>query len=423
LSALATVKGALTPEDISRETAKIDKNLDAVFEQGKESDAQAYAGLDFIRFYLNSIGEWPDDLEQAYKHELEVFKAIKKYRQSNSDQDKAEVYSLIAKSNLGILTSLKLGYYGSPTDFTKYNVLGKYSVFPLSPSMVFDTDLEDVMMDYLDKGVDLATFSSGNKMALPTKELPYYEKKSVKGKSEYVEGDNGQLKIGKVDPEAVIRLPIDGLRRQQYIAPKTKNEATLSTQMVKLIFTNFYVGGDINPAYAHLEEKINNLQEAFIDNIKVIVDVEKAKIYSKIGATVGADGNITSISTADFTSWLHSEFDKKDVPTSVYSFLRPTVNNSFVFSVDAGVQRSLIDQIISSALSKRVLRPKLFGEAYIQLASTGFNKLGTRMKKPTTSQLKSIAKGFNVSGLRDYRIENGVVQPADVLIPFNPYKH
>lgn len=423
LSALATVKGALTPEDISRETAKIDKNLDAVFEQGKESDAQAYAGLDFIRFYLNSIGEWPDDLEQAYKHELEVFKAIKKYRQSNSDQDKAEVYSLIAKSNLGILTSLKLGYYGSPTDFTKYNVLGKYSVFPLSPSMVFDTDLEDVMMDYLDKGVDLATFSSGNKMALPTKELPYYEKKSVKGKSEYVEGDNGQLKIGKVDPEAVIRLPIDGLRRQQYIAPKTKNEATLSTQMVKLIFTNFYVGGDINPAYAHLEEKINNLQEAFIDNIKVIVDVEKAKIYSKIGATVGADGNITSISTADFTSWLHSEFDKKDVPTSVYSFLRPTVNNSFVFSVDAGVQRSLIDQIISSALSKRVLRPKLFGEAYIQLASTGFNKLGTRMKKPTTSQLKSIAKGFNVSGLRDYRIENGVVQPADVLIPFNPKKH
>jgi hypothetical protein len=289
--------------------------------------------------------------------------------------------------------------------------------------MVFDTDLEGLMLDYLDKGVDLATFSSGNKMSTPTKELSYYEKKNVKGVSTYVEGENGELKLTKVDPEAVFRLPIDGLRRQQYIAPKTKNEVTLSTQMVKLIFSNFYVAGEMNPQYAHLKDKINALQNAFIENVQVIVDVEKAKIYSQIGATVDDNGNITAINTMDFTIWLENEFDKKDVPTSVYSFLRPTLTNSFVFSLDAGVQRSLIDQIISSALSKRVLRPKLFGEAYIQLASTGFNKLGTRMKKPTTAQLKTIASGFNVSGLRDYRVENGVVQPADVLIPFNPKKH
>lgn len=423
LSALVSVKGPLTPEEVARETKKIDNNVNAVFAQDEEANAQAYSSLDFIRFYLNSIGEWLPQLEQAYKHELEVFKAIKTYRNSNSDEDKAKVYDLIEKSNLGILTSLKLGYYGSPTDYTKYNVLGKYSVFPLSPSMVFDTDLEGLMMDYLDKGVDLATFSSGNKMSTPTKELSYYEKKTVKGVSTYVEGENGELKLTKVDPEAVFRLPIDGLRRQQYIAPKTKNEVTLSTQMVKLIFSNFYVAGEMNPQYAHLTDKINALQSAFIENVKVIVDVEKAKIYSKIGATVDDNGNITAINTMDFTIWLENEFDKKDVPTSVYSFLRPTLTNSFVFSLDAGVQRSLIDQIISSALSKRVLKPKLFGEAYIQLASTGFNKLGTRMKKPTTAQLKTIASGFNVSGLRDYRIENGVVQPADVLIPFNPKKH
>jgi len=423
LSALVSVKGPLTPGEIAKETKKIDNNVNAVFAQDEEANAQAYASLDFIRFYLNSVGEWPPQLEKAYKHELEVFKAIKTYRESKSDADKAKVYDLIEKSNLGILTSLKLGYYGSPTDYTKYNVLGKYSVFPLSPSMVFDTDLEGLMLDYLDKGVDLATFSSGNKMSTPTKELSYYEKKNVKGVSTYVEGENGELKLTKVDPEAVFRLPIDGLRRQQYIAPKTKNEVTLSTQMVKLIFSNFYVAGEMNPQYAHLKDKINALQNAFIENVQVIVDVEKAKIYSQIGATVDDNGNITAINTMDFTIWLENEFDKKDVPTSVYSFLRPTLTNSFVFSLDAGVQRSLIDQIISSALSKRVLRPKLFGEAYIQLASTGFNKLGTRMKKPTTAQLKTIASGFNVSGLRDYRVENGVVQPADVLIPFNPKKH
>jgi hypothetical protein len=57
------------------------------------------------------------------------------------------------------------------------------------------------------------------------------------------------------------------------------------------------------------------------------------------------------------------------------------------------------------------------------LASSGFNKLGTRKQKPTVDEIKTISKEFNVSGLRDYRIEDGVTQPADVLIPFNAKKH
>ena len=423
LDALVAAKGPLSPEELARESAQIDSNTDAVLVQDEEANAQAYAGLDFIRYYLNSIGEWLPELEEAYRHEVKVLQAIKDYRQSNSNEDLAKVKELVRQSNLGILTSLKLGYYGSPTDYNKYNVLGKYSVFPLSPSMVFDTDLENLMFDYLDKGVDMSTFSSGNKMSLPVNEMAFYNSVELNGKKIPVPSANGALELTKVDPNLIVRLPIDGLRRQQYIAPKFKGEATLSTQMVKLIFSNFFVSGKINPKYAHIQDKIEALQEAFINNIKTIVEVEKAKIYSKIGATVNAEGKLTSINTKDFTNWLHREFDKKEVPSSVYDFIRPSNNNQFVFSLDAGVQRSLIDQIISSALSKRVLKPKMFGEAYIQLASSGFNKLGTRKQKPTVDEIKTISKEFNVSGLRDYRIEDGVTQPADVLIPFNAKKH
>lgn len=395
-------------EAIKAAEAEIQENLNDMFTQDKEADAQAYANLDFIRFYLNSVGEF-SDLEDAYQHEVKVLAAIKDYRSGKGT--KQQVLDLIAQANKGILTSLKLGYYGSPANDNKYVSMGKYSVFNLLPSAVFDTDLEDLMFDMFDKGVDLATFDSGNKMSLPIQSTDFY---GTSG-----EGANQVLKINKIKQENVVSFPITGLRRQQYIAPKFKNEATLSTQMVKLLFGDFYVDGQINPDFAPIADKMNNLQQAFIDMVQNVVNAEKAKIYNQIEAEVDSEGNIQSFSAPAFKNWLFKEFDKKDIPSSVYLYIDTINESTFSRSLDGSAQRNLIEGVISSALSKRVLRPKMFGEAYIQLASSGFNNLGTRFTKPTKDQVAQ----YGTSGLRDYRIESGKTQPADIKVSFNPKKH
>ena len=379
-------------------------NLDEMFKQKKEADAQAYANLDFIRFYLNSIGEWNPDLEDAYKHEVKVLKAIQAYRSNKGT--KQEVLDLINQANKGILTSLKLGYYGSPLENSKYVALGKYSVFNLLPSAVFDTDLEGFMLDMFDKGVDFATFDSGNKMSSPVESLPFYK-----------EGDS--LSVTSIPPTSVLTFPIKGLRRQQYIAPKFKNEATLSTQLVKLLFGDFYIDGQINPQFAAIQGKMDALQGTFITMVQNVVNAEKAKIYTQIEAETNSEGNITSFSVPAFKNWLFKEFDKKDIPNSVYLYIDSLDESSFARSLDGSAQRNLVESVITSALSKRVLRPKMFGEAYIQLASSGFNNLGTRFTKPTAEQVAE----YGTSGLRDYRIQNGKTQPADIKISFNPKKH
>jgi len=265
----------------------------------------------------------------------------------------------------------------------------------------------------LEKGVDFVTFDSGNKMSLPVESIDFY--------TEEGEGANQVKTINKIPEANIVNFPMQGLRRQQYIAPKFKNEATLSTQMVKLVFSNFYVNGEFSPEYAvvpGLEEKINNLQAAFINNLEVVVETEKAKIYSAIGATIEKD-LVTSIDSQKFADWVHKEFDKKDVPQSVYDYL-VVENNKFKFSLDVAPQRALFESILTSALSKRVIRPKMFGEALIQVSSLGYNSLNTRFTKPTKAQ---IAKYGN-SGLRDYgRIVNGKHQPAEIKVGFNPKKH
>ena len=390
-----------------------EKTITGAEGQSKEADGQAYANLDFIRFYLNSIGEWTPKQEKAYQHELKVAAKIQEYRKNPTQEMRSEVEDLISNANVGILVSLKLGYWGSPTNNPKYITLGKYSVAPLIPSALFDKDLESLMTDMLEKGVDFATFDSGNKMSLPVDSIDFY--------TEEGQGDQQRQVINKIPEKNIVNFPMQGLRRQQYIAPKFKNEATLSTQLVKLIFSNFYVDGKFSSEYAvvpGLEDKINNLQAAFINNLQVIVETEKTKIYSAIGATLEGDV-VTSIDVQKFADWVHKEFDKKDVPQSVYNYLQ-VENNRFKFSLDVAPQRALFESILSSALSKRVIRPKMFGEALIQVSSLGYNNLNTRYTKPSKSQ---VAKYGN-SGLRDYgRIVNGKHQPAEVKVGFNPKKH
>ena len=390
-----------------------EKTITGAEGQSKEADGQAYANLDFIRFYLNSIGEWTPKQEKAYQHELKVAAKIQEYRKNPTQEMRSEVEDLISNANVGILVSLKLGYWGSPTNNPKYITLGKYSVAPLIPSALFDKDLESLMTDMLEKGVDFATFDSGNKMSLPVDSIDFY--------TEEGQGDQQRQVINKIPETNIVNFPMQGLRRQQYIAPKFKNEATLSTQLVKLIFSNFYVDGKFSSEYAvvpGLEDKINNLQAAFINNLQVIVETEKTKIYSAIGATLEGDV-VTSIDVQKFADWVHKEFDKKDVPQSVYNYLQ-VENNRFKFSLDVAPQRALFESILSSALSKRVVRPKMFGEALIQVSSLGYNNLNTRYTKPSKSQ---VAKYGN-SGLRDYgRIVNGKHQPAEVKVGFNPKKH
>ena len=399
------------PKDMSEEqkqelVAQVESNMDSILSQDKEADAQAYANLDFIRFYMNSVGEWPKELEDAYNHEVEVLKAIKKFR--NGQIDRSEVDTLINKSNLGILTSLKLGFFGTPEGSPMHKVLGKYSVFPLIPSVVFDTNMEDLMFSFFDNQIDFSTFDSGNKLSLPIPSIDFL-----------VPNGQGSMVINTEIKESV-KLPIAELRRQQYIAPKFKNSVTLSTQLVKLLFGNFFINGEINPEFIHVENQIKTIQKEFIHVVEGIVKSEKAKIYGAIGAEFDESGNVSSVDIEKFKDWLFSEFDKKDVSSSLYDFVFPnTKKNKFARSLDSSVSRSFIEQTILAAISKKVLRPKMFGEAYIQLASTGFNSGFSRFQKPTDKQLKE----FNTSGLRDYRVENGKTQPADVMIAFNPKKH
>ena len=402
--------------DYDKALEDIGDSIDVFLNQDEESNAQAYATLDFVRFYLNSIGEWTPEQTEQYNHEVEVAKAIMDYRNNPTPENFDAVQNLINQSNKGIIQTLKLGHYGAVSSKLDEMFTGKYSVLPLLPSAVFNTELEDRMIDMYKSGTDFITSESGAKTSKPAKLINHY--KDVEGVDSY--------QINEIQPENQFDLFVDGLRRQQYMAPKFKNTSTLSSQMVKLLFSNFYVNGEFSPELAHikgLNDKINELQDKFIDNLETIIEAEKSKILVNIGARLDFDNNIIGVDFKMFEKWLKSEFDKKDLSPALYDYVESGLKG-FVRSLDASPHRNMIEQVISAAVSKRIVRPKLFGEAYVQIASTGFNRKNTRYKNISKSNYKKITEKYGLTGfLRDYRIENGVTQPADVAVAFNPKKH
>lgn len=414
-----TKKGSTKLKEIAESRYKDYKN------QSKEADAQAWGNLDFIRVYLKSIDRWNPQLEEAYKKEVEIYRLYKQLKQApkkgktrlTSIEElretqigaEAKLYELINSSGAGLFPSLKTGLYGAEKDNPDDTALGKFSLHTLLPSVVIGaglegTDLADIMESMFESQTDIITFGSGQKMAFPYKQYEIYDK---------------DMKVNKISDDMIGTYSIESLREQQYIAPKFKGESTLSTQLVKLLFGDFFDNGGFSKDYPkEFQSLVEDARNAFVESIRHTVELEQLDLARAMGITL-ENNKVKSIDKQKFYKWLQKEAEKKEVREDFFNFLQDQADKENPLSLDSLTYRNLAERVFVSALNKRLIRPKLQGEPYIQTASTGYGKKGSRFKNPTAEQIEQ----YGVNNLRGYRIEDGKVQPADCKVAFNPDKH
>lgn len=415
----------LTKKNSSKLSEAVSARYEDYANQKKEADAQAWGNLDFVRVYLMSIDRWSPALEEAYKKEVEIYRLYKEIKEAHKGPKgrltslqalgettagkQARLEELINGVGVGLFPSLKTGLYGAEKDNPDDTILGKFSLHTLLPSVVIgaglgSTDLADVMETMFESGTDIITFGSGQKMAFPYPEYEIYDK---------------NMKVNKIAPNIVGTYSIEGLREQQYIAPKFKEESTLSTQLVKLLFGDFFENGEFSKDYPEeFASIVEDARKAFVDSIRHTVELEQLDMAKAMGITL-EKGKVVAVNKNKFYKWLQKEAEKQDIREDFFSFLQTESEKEDPLSLDSLSYRNVAERIFISALNKKLIRPKLNGEPYIQTASTGYNQKGMKFKNPTPQQLEE----YGVNNLRNYRIENGKVQPADVKIAFNPNKH
>lgn len=389
--------------------AEVEKRYTDYTEQKKEADAQAWGNLDFIRFYLESIRRWTPPMEAAYQFEKQILTKLLAYKNEKNTKKKLalwnELQALRYEATYGQIPSLKLGLYGSALGFPDSKTAGKFSVHTLLPSVVIGTDLEDVMINMFTSRTDLHTFQSGSKLGFPAETFDLYNK------------EKDRMTINPVGESNIATFSIEALREQQYIAPKFKEESTLGTQFTKLIFGDFYDAGEFSSDFsADVKILIENAQKEFTDNINTLVALEKENLAYESGVIL-VDGKVVDVNKEVFYNWLKKQGEKRDTTEDFINF----ANDAYEYSLglDSIGFRNFVESILTSAVNKRLIRPKISGEPYIQTASTGYGLKNNRYTNATTEQLEE----YGINGLRDYRIEDGVTQPADCKIAFNPNKH
>lgn len=393
--------------------AKLEEEVDRRYKdytkQAKEADAQAWGNLDFMRMYLDSIRRWTPAMEAAYQFEKQILTKLLAYRQEKDTKKKLalwnELQALRYEATYGQIPSLKLGLYGSAFGFPDSKTAGKFSVHTLLPSVVMGTDLEEVMLNMYNSRTDLFTFQSGSKLGFPAEVMELYNK------------DKATMSVNPIGENNIATFSIESLREQQYIAPKFKGESTLGTQFVKLIFGDFYDSGEFSEDFPEeVKEIVQTAQREFADSISTLVALEKENLAYESGVLL-VNGVVTDVNKEVFYNWLKKQGEKRDTNEDFINFASEAYEYSL--SLDSIGFRNFVESILTSVINKRLIRPKVNGEAYIQTASTGYSLKSKRFTNATAKQLLE----YGTNGLRDYRIEDGKVQPADCKVAFNPKKH
>jgi hypothetical protein len=381
----------------------------------EEGNAQGLITLDFYRNYLISIEGWSDDQEAAYNDQVRIAQigSELKTNPTNAEELIEERNNLINKQGIVPFPPLKLGHYGPIVEDPKLNALHKYSLIPIVPSAVLGKQLEKQLELMYKNQIDYYTFKSGSKMADFGELLDFYKE---------VDSPDGKIKVvnDALSNANVTSIHLQNLRQQQYQAPKFKETSTLSTQMMKLVFGDFYEFGQLSEDFSEeTQAQVSNLYDTFKKTVKDMVAFEQVKLERKLGITRDAQGNITSLNQLQLASYITKEFEKNEVPESLRKFIQIDESGNLKYPLDAIKDRSQIESTLLNFINNKVINQKVHGESYIQVAGVGFER--RRFAKPTAEQLAE----YGANELQFYRFDpaTGKTLPMEVKIGFNPEKH
>jgi len=342
-----------------------------------EGDGQGWITFDFYRNFLRSLNKWSDVQEDLYNQIINDPASV--------DPRKASEFFPV----------LKASYYG-PLKTEKLNVSGlhKFSLMPLIPSVIKDTNLEQFHKQLLEQGISYALYKSGSKISNITLEdgtIP----------NMYTDATKRTLYSGE--------YPINGInlnffKNQLDIAPYFKGKVTLSSQLRTIIETNLYANGKpLKKEYKPIVERY----EKAIDNY---VKFYKQKLFKEVGLEFSADGKLIKGDPKDLIKAIQKELIRLEVPEHQMDILDVNEDGSLKYDFDSIINSNAIEKQLVAIIERKIVRPTVKGEQLVQVSSSGFEN--PKFSNPSKEDLLK----YGTNGLAFYDIVNGKITPMQVKI-------
>ena len=288
----------------------------------------------------------------------------------------------------------KYQFYG-PLSTSKYhlNVLHKFSLLPLIPTVVQGKNIDKLHKRMMNSNIHYATFKTGSKIAIVTNE---------KGKADsFYKDSERRIMEDETNPLMINKVHLRFLRNQVPINDYYKNNVVFSTQLRALISNDLFNSG------IPISKELGNKVQRYVDSVDAYIEAAKDELKNEINFK--SNGSYDAFELAKI---IKRELDRRDIPEHLQKVATTMNGKSFAFDLSLAKNASEIESIIFSIANKRIVRRKFNGEPLIQAATTGFEN--ERLTNATTEDIEK----YKDDDLQIYRIDpvTGEHLPMDVKI-------
>jgi hypothetical protein len=372
----------------SKELAiEIEKIVNKAYYSMDEGDAGACLNFDTYRIlsYLND--SWSDKQEELYQKIL------------NNPEE------ILTTDILEYFPPRKFQYFGA-LEMSKFNAkaLHKYSLFPLIPTVIKNTNLERLSEIMYEQGIDYATYESGSKVST------IVPKGKKSGETLYSDLKNRILE-SRENGEPLVKNVIytHFLKDQLKINSKFKKKTIFSTQLRTLIEDSLIENGipvdfEKDLPFFDRKEKWESLTELekfkksffyskfrrYENKISKYIEVQKILLKKELGLY---DQNSDK---TKLVSVIKEELSREDLAEHELDFIRVDENGKLDIDLSFSPSAAKIERTLNAIVNNRIVKQKMKGESLVQVPTTLFEpRKATQAEKKkygATNDMKSYTK-------------------------------
>jgi len=351
----------------------------------EEGDGQGYVTMDAYRALKVLEGKWLPEQQTLYEKIIAG--------ETINPQDVIKFLPPYKVQNFGPLAN-------APMTIT---AMHKFSLVPLIPTMIKDSDLESLHEQMMAADIQYVTFQTGSKVGSITSN----------GTADKIYNDSEQKSIIKPDPSGKNGIQftkntiyLEYLKNVTNIPEKRKKQTIFSTQLRKLILEGLYSRGQV------VSPKFKPFVEAYENAVKDYSRILRLQILNEIGYEKKKNGKYEG-KLDKFLELVQKELDRKEVPEHLIEYIGVTPQGNVINDLSFHLEADEIEKILVSLINKRLVKQKVKGEALVQVASSMTNGMWDGSANLTKATDDEIRKFIGTNNLPFYN------QTDDGIIDFN----
>lgn len=424
--------GENVTDDIKKDIKKASEQYASTYQKVNENDGQSWINMFFYREYMMRIGAWTQAMDNLFKAELKILNA-------KSLDDVKDLTVTIDGETINVFDyqhwqdglfeavhTLKPQYAGPTQAYTEYKKqiegeIKDYSerVFPytiyktsyhvLWPSTVIGTNLSQMHYFMLKNKVDVIHMNSANKSGAVDIKSVFKSRQSELNKDQELvakEGWNfydsyghfndfvfeGELGTQLLESSKSVGS-VNYMKDQVKIGNHEKTKIKGSTQSLKILLSNLINNG--TPRFEGADTLANNYK-------KIISKIVEQSVQELIDE-IGGDANLQNL-----VDVIKKSAEDKSSPINIIEAIEAFLVDPYIETLP---NKNKLENIFYSIITNNVISFNRPGNAYPQVASTGFENIGERNREIANDDLKFYSFETNESG------DVVKVNPSEIIIP------